>query len=126
MNQVIVERIAARAATDFGGRPAIVYSTFMGKVNAASQHWLAIKENLNAAFRDLHRSGDIAEHLAAIRAADFVEVADSSSAWLDRWLPSAPLQDALLQNLRNWSIFRELPPVLGKEGTVFLFEKRPD
>jgi hypothetical protein len=126
MNKVIVERIAARAATDLGARPAIVYSTFMGKVNAASQDWLAIKGNVNAVFRDLHRSGDITEHLAAIRAADFVEVADSSSAWLDRWLPSAPLQDALLQNLRNLSIFRELPPVLGKEGTVFLFEKRPD
>jgi sulfur transfer complex TusBCD TusB component (DsrH family) len=126
MNKVIVERIAARAATDLGARRAIVYSTFMGKVNAASQNWLAIKEDLNAAFRDLHRSGDIAEHLAAIRAADFVEVADSRSAWLDRWLPSAPLQDALLQNLRNLSTFRELPPVLGKEGTVFLFEKRPD
>jgi len=125
MNQAIVERIAARAATNLGARPVIVYSTFMGDVNAASQDWLALKENVKASFRDLHRSGDITEHLAAIRTADFVEVADSSSAWLVRWLPSTPLQDALLQNLRNQSNFREILPVLGKEGTVFLFEKKP-
>jgi hypothetical protein len=97
----------------------------MGDVNAASQDWLALKENVKARFQDLHRSGDITEHLAAIRTADFVEVADPSSAWLVRWLPSTPLQDALLQNLRNQSNFRELPPVLGKEGAVFLFEKKP-
>jgi hypothetical protein len=125
MNQAIVERVAARAAPKLGARPVIVYSTFMGDVNAASQDWLALKENIKARFRDLHRSGDITEHLAAIRAADFVEVADSSSAWLVRWLPSTPLQGALLQNLRNQSNFRELLPVLGKEGTVFLFEKKP-
>jgi hypothetical protein len=125
MNQAIVERIAARAATDLGARPVIVYSTFMGDVNAASQDWLALKENVKARFQDLHRSGDITEHLAAIQTADFVEVADPSSAWLVRWLPSTPLQDALLQNLRNQSNFREILPVLGKEGTVFLFEKKP-
>ena len=123
MNQVIVERIAARAATNLGTRPAIVYSTFMGQVNAASQDWLAIKENVKATFRDLHRSGDIAEHLGAIRAADFVEVADSSSSWLARWLPSAPLQDVLLQNLRNQSIFRELPPVLGRKARFFFLRR---
>ena len=125
MNQAIVERIAASASTNLGARPVIVYSTFMGDVNAASQDWLALEENVKARFRDLHRSGDIAEHLAAMRAADFVEVADPSSAWLVRWLPSTPLQDALLQNLRQLSIFRELPPVQGKEGTVFLFERKP-
>jgi hypothetical protein len=124
INEVIVQRIATCASADLGSRPATVYSTFMGKVNAASQNWFAIKDNLKLAFRDLHRSADIGEHLAAIGAADFVEVADAKSEWLDRWLPSAPLQGSLLGNLRNMSNFRELPPVVGKEGTVFLFEKR--
>jgi hypothetical protein len=84
-----VRQIAARAETDFRGRPPVIYSTFMGKVNAASQSWLALKSNLNLTFRDLHRSGNIEEHLAAIQAADFVEVADPASQWLDGWLPAA-------------------------------------
>lgn len=123
LNEVIVRQIAARVPSDFRGRPPVIYSTFMGKVNSASQSWLALKVNLNLTFRDLHRSGDIEEHLAAIQAADFVEVADPASQWLDRWLPSASLQSSLLEKLRNLSDFRELTPVVGKEGTVFLFEK---
>jgi hypothetical protein len=124
MNQAIVERIAARANADPSARPTVVYSTFMGKVNAGSQNWLALTHNNNIQFRDLHRSGDIVEHLAAIQSADFVEIADSGSQWLDRWLPSASLQSSLLEKVRSLSAFEELAPVVGKEGTVFLFEKR--
>jgi hypothetical protein len=124
MNQTIVERIAARANADPGVRQTVVYATFMGKVNAASQNWLALTHNNNIEFRDLHRSGDIVEHLTAIQSADFVEIADSGSQWLDRWLPSASLQSSLLENVRRLSSFEELAPVVGTEGTVFLFEKR--
>ena len=123
LNEAIVRQIATRAASDFRGRPPVIYLTFMGKVNAASQSWLASKGNLNLIFRDLHRSGDLEEHMAAIQAADFVEIADPASQWVDRWLPSAPLQSALLEKLRALQGFRELSPVPGKEGTVFLFEK---
>jgi hypothetical protein len=124
MNELIVERIAARAKADPDVRPTVVYSTFMGKVNAASQNWLALTHNNNIEFRDLHRSGDIDAHLTAIQSADFVEIADSDSQWLDRWLPSASLQSSLLEKVRSLSAFEELAPVVGKEGTVFLFEKR--
>ncbi|MGA8657129.1 MAG: hypothetical protein WB586_13365 [Chthoniobacterales bacterium] len=123
LNEAIVRQIATHAAGNFRGRSPVIYSTFMGKVNAASQSWLASKGNLNLIFRDLHRSGDIEEHMAAIQAANFVEIADPASQWLDRWLPSAPLQSALLEKLRALQGFRELSPVPGKEGTVFLFEK---
>jgi hypothetical protein len=127
LNEEIVRRIAEHTTpTGPSAKPAIVYSTFMGKVNAASQNWFAIRDNANISFRDLHRSGDIADHLSAIQEADFVEVADAGSQWLDRWLPSASLQNALLDRLRNLSRFRELPPVVGKEGTVFLFQKKSD
>jgi hypothetical protein len=121
LNELILEQIAARA----NDRPTVVYSTFMGKVNSASQQWLALTHNKNnIEFRDLHRSGDIAEHLTAIQGADFVEIADAGSEWLDRWLPSAPLQVSLLEKVRALSAFEELPPVVGKEGKVFLFERR--
>ena len=124
MNQTIVERIAARANGDPGARPTVVYATFMGNVNAASQNWLALTHNNNIEFRDLHRSGDIVEHLTAIQSADFVEIADSGSQWLVRWLPSTSLQSNLLEKVRRLSSFEELAPVVGKEGTVFLFERR--
>jgi hypothetical protein len=124
MNQTIVERIAARANADVSGRPTVVYATFMGKVNVASQNWLALTQNNKIDFRDLNGSGDIVEHLTAIQSADFVEIADSDSQWLDRWLPSASLQSSLLENVRRLSSFEELAPVVGKEGTVFLFERR--
>ena len=87
LNELIVERIAARAKADPDARPTVVYSTFMGKVNAASQNWLALTHNNNIEFRDLHRSGDIVAHLTAIQSADFVEIADADSQWLDPWLP---------------------------------------
>jgi hypothetical protein len=124
MNASIVERIAASAHTDYGARTTIVYSTFMGKVNAASQNWLALSHNQNIEFRDLHRSGDLAQHMTAIQDADFVEIADSGAQWLDRWLPSASLQSSLLEKVRGLAGFEELAPVVGMEGTVFLFKKR--
>jgi hypothetical protein len=125
MNESIVERVASASANgDFGARTPIVYSTFMGKVNAGSQTWLALSHNQNIDFRDLHRSGDLVEHMAAIQNADFVEIADAGAQWLDRWLPSGSLQSALLKKVRSLAGFEELAPVVGKEGTVFLFKRR--
>jgi Dolichyl-phosphate-mannose-protein mannosyltransferase len=124
MNESIVERVAASANIDYAARTTIVYSTFMGKVNAASQSWLALSHNQNINFRDLHRSGDLLEHMTAIQNADFVEIADAGAEWLDRWLPSASLQRALLERVRSLAGFEELAPVVGKEGTVFLFKRR--
>jgi hypothetical protein len=62
--------------------------------------------------------------LTAIQNADFVEIADTGAQWLDRWLPSASLQRALLERVRSLAGFEELAPVVGKEGTVFLFKRR--
>jgi hypothetical protein len=123
MNESIVQRVAASANANYGTRTPVVYSTFMGKVNAASQNWLALSHNQNIEFRDLHRSGDIIQHMKAIQNADFVEIADPGSQWLDRWLPSASLQSSLLEKVRSLAGFEELAPVVGKEGTVFLFKK---
>jgi hypothetical protein len=123
MNEVIVRTIATRAASNYGGRPPVVLSTFMGKVNSISQTWLALTQNLNLVFRELAWSGDIKEQLNFGKSADFIEVADTDSQWLDRWLPSASLQSALLEKLRSSPDFHELPPVAGTEGRVFLFEK---
>jgi hypothetical protein len=62
--------------------------------------------------------------MTAIQNADFVEIADAGAEWLDRWLPSASLQRALLERVRSLAGFEELAPVVGKEGTVFLFKRR--
>jgi hypothetical protein len=125
MNESIVERVAAASVNGFySARPAIVYSTFMGKVNAASQNWLALSHNQNIDFRDLHRSSDVLEQMAAIQSADFVEIASADALWLDRWLPSASLQSILLQKVRGLAGFEELAPIVGREGTVFLFKRR--
>jgi hypothetical protein len=124
MNESIVERVAASANSGYGARTTLVYATFMGKVNAASQSWLALSRNQNINFRDLHRSGDLVEHMTAIQNADFVEIADAGAQWLDRWLPSASLQSVLLEKVRRLSGFEELAPVVGKEGTVFLFKRK--
>ncbi len=120
LNQKIVRVIEKEAA----GKSAVVYATFMGKVNAASQGWLALVDGANLTFLDRHRSGDVREQLAAIEAADYVEIADPDSEWLDRWLPSAQLQSVLTDKVRRLSNFVELQPVVGKEGKVLLFAKR--
>ncbi|MBV9391697.1 MAG: hypothetical protein JOY96_07385 [Verrucomicrobia bacterium] len=120
LNQKIVRVFEKEAA----GKPAVVYATFMGKVNAASQGWLALVDGANLTFLDRHRSGDEHEQVAGIEAADYVEIADPDSEWLDRWLPSAQVQSALTDKVRTLSDFVELQPVVGKEGKVFLFKKR--
>jgi hypothetical protein len=124
MNEAIVREIATRASGDNRGRPAVVFFTFIGQVNAFSQNWLALTGNLKLEFWDLHRSGNLEEQLRGIRSADFVEIADPASAWLAGWLPGTPLQSVLLEKLRTLPDFLELPPVAGAEGKVFLFEKK--
>ncbi|MBV9105327.1 MAG: hypothetical protein JO313_04815 [Verrucomicrobia bacterium] len=96
----------------------------MGRLNAVSQNWLALTQNQDLEFRDHHGSGDLVEHLTAIQSADFVGIANAGSKWLDRWLPSTSLQTSFLEEVKSLPAFKELTPVVGKEGTVFPFEKR--
>jgi len=96
----------------------------MGRLNAVSQNWLALTQNQNLEFRDHHGSSDLVEHLTAIQSADFVGIANAGSKWLDRWLLSTSLQTSFLEEVKSLTPFKELAPVVGKEGTVFLFEKR--
>jgi hypothetical protein len=120
LNERLVEEISARTARKALGKPATVFVTFMGKVNAASQQWIALKRNLAINFQDLHRSGVLQEQEAALEQADFVEIADPQSQWLDRWLPSANLQASLLELVRKTG--RKLTEVSGAQGKVYLFE----
>jgi hypothetical protein len=101
-----------------------VYLTFFGAVNSASQAWLALCNNLQLDFHDLHRSGSPDDNLTQIKSADFVEVADRASKWLHPWLPVNALQNTFLDYLRQSPDFEELPPLQGEEGKVFLFRRK--
>jgi hypothetical protein len=124
LNYLALKRIADISSSDpqIREEPS-VFVTFVGSVNTGSQRWLSKKYHIQVKLSDMHRSGSLAEQMAQVQVADFVEVADPKSKWLPRWLPSTALQGPILSQLRAQSVFRELPPIVGKEGTFYLFRR---
>jgi hypothetical protein len=104
-------------------RPPSVFVTFAGNVAAYAQSWLALKDHIAVNLSDLHRSGSVETQLARANKADFVEVADPTSKWMYHWLPSGPIQGSLLGRLRADPSFKELDPIVGTEGVLYLFQK---
>jgi hypothetical protein len=98
-----------------------LFATFFGRVNIVSQQWLSLKHHIPINLSEIGISASLEEQLQRAQAADFVEVADPGSRWLPH-LPSTLLQEAILTQLRT-SSFQELHPIIGKEGTVYLFQK---
>jgi hypothetical protein len=101
-----------------------VYVAFSGHVNGDTQKWITQKTGFPVIFKSRYISAKIQDHLSAIENSDFVEVADPQSKWMYKWLPSTALQPALLTYLRQKSNFHELPPLQGRQGVLYLFEKQ--
>ncbi|MBV9998615.1 MAG: hypothetical protein JO015_05820 [Verrucomicrobia bacterium] len=96
---------------------------FGGFVNGASQTWLAGQLRSPLEFGGNIEARSVGAILESMAAPDFVEVADPASTWLYLWLPSGPLQGALLARLRADPVFSELPPAAGQEGKVYVFQR---
>jgi hypothetical protein len=105
-------------------KTSTIFVTFGGGVSSGTQRWLAMKNHMAVTLFDLHRSGNLEKQIAYAKTADFVEVADPTSNWLYRWLPSGPIQESVLIALRADPIFQELTPVAGKEGVLYLFRRK--
>ena len=105
-------------------RPPSVFVTFAGNVAAYAQSWLALKDHIAVNLSDLHRSGSVETQLVRANKADFVEVADPTSKWMYHWLPSGPIQGSLLGRLRADPSFKELDPIVGTEGVLYLFRRK--
>lgn len=105
-------------------RSARVQVCFGGFVNGASQTWLAGQLRSPLEFGGNIEARSVDAILQSMAAPDFVEVADPASAWLYLWLPSGPLQGALRARLRADPGFSELPPAIGQEGKVYLFQRK--
>jgi hypothetical protein len=125
LNYIVLKRIADASSTDSKAaeKPA-VFVTFFGDVNSGSQQWLSLKHHIRLDFSDMHRSGSLTEQMKNVEGADFVEVADPKSKWLFQWLPSAALQEPILGQLRAKPYFQELPSIIGREGTLYLFQRK--
>jgi hypothetical protein len=104
-------------------RSARVQVCFGGFVNGASQTWLAGQLRSPMEFGGDIEARSVDAILRSMAAPDFVEVADPASAWLYLWLPSGPLQGTLLARLRADPSFSELPPAIGQEGKVYVFQR---
>jgi hypothetical protein len=125
LNYSMLKRITEIASADppIKGPPS-VFATYAGiYVNTGCQRWLSLKYHVGVNFWDKNRSGSFTQQMEQARIADFVEVADPKSKWLIPYLPSTALQGSILNQLRAESIFREMPPIVGKEGTLYLFRR---
>jgi hypothetical protein len=101
-----------------------IYVAFSGHVNGDTQKWISQKLNFPALFKSHYVSGNLQDHLSDMTNPDFIEVADLQSKWMYQWLPSAALQPQLLAYLRQKSAYHELPPLQGRQGVLYLFEKQ--
>jgi hypothetical protein len=122
--RVLTKIVESQKSTSPARQPPSVFVTFAGNVAAYAQSWLALKSNMSVTLSDLHRSGSVEAQLEHAQAADFVEVADPAAKWMYHWLPSGPIQGSLLSELRANPSFKELDPIVGNEGVLYLFQKK--
>ena len=107
------------------GKPSLFATFACDHLNTGSQRWLSLKYHMRIDVADRSLSGSLMEQMERAQISDFTEVADPKSKWLTQWVPSTALQESILRQLRAQpGAFEELSPIVGKEGTLYLFRRK--
>jgi hypothetical protein len=122
-NQIIVDLIR-RHESRANGAPPAVFLSFAGPVSAETLRWLGTRQGLNLATFDHYISADFALAKSSAERAKYVVIPNESRADYYRWLPSAPVQSALLEWVLSNPRFKPLTP-LSSDAHYFVFANAP-